>query len=80
MDQHSAGVERDGGVLAGAQRGAGPVLAFPTVTRDDKSAVLAFTALSAWLILLLIGWTLGGAVHLLFALALLAFPWRRFRT
>jgi len=56
---------------------ADPVLAFPTVTRDDKSAVLAFTALSAWLVLLLIGWTLGGAIHLLFALALLAFPWRR---
>jgi hypothetical protein len=50
------------------------------VTRDDKSAVLAFTALSAWLVLLLSGWTLGGAVHLLFAVALLAFPWRRLRS
>jgi fucose permease len=54
-----------------------PVLAFRPMTRSDTSAVLAFVALSAWLLLLLIGWTLGGVVHLLLALALIAFPWRR---
>ena len=32
--------------------------------------------LSAWLILLFVGWVLGGAVHLLLAASLLLFPWR----
>jgi hypothetical protein len=36
----------------------------------------AFAALSAWLVLLMSGVTLGGAVYLLLALALVAFPWR----
>ena len=53
------------------------VLAFRAVTRSDTSAAIAFAALSAWLGLLLIGWTLGGAIHLLLALALVLFPWRR---
>jgi hypothetical protein len=38
--------------------------------------LLASAALSAWLILLLTGWTLGGGVHLLLAGAVAAFPWR----
>ena len=39
----------------------------------------AATALSAWLILLLVGWNLGGVVHLLLVAALVAFPWRSVR-
>jgi len=55
------------------------VLASRAVTRHDQRIVVSFTAISAWLTLLLTGLTLGGAVHLLLALALLAFPWRRLR-
>jgi len=47
------------------------------VTRSDTLAAVAFVALSAWLGLLLAGWTFGGAIHLLLALALILFPWRR---
>jgi hypothetical protein len=47
------------------------------MTRSDTLATVAFAALSAWLLLLLIGWTLAGAVHLLLVAALIAFPWRR---
>lgn len=36
----------------------------------------SFALLSAWLVLLLLGWDLGGAVYLLLAAALVAFPWR----
>lgn len=39
-------------------------------------AALSVAALSAWLVLLFTGWVAGGAVHLLFAAALLVFPWR----
>lgn len=39
-------------------------------------AALAFALLSAWLVLLLSGVALGGAVYLLLAAALLLFPWR----
>ena len=42
-------------------------------------AALAFAALSAWLVLLLLGHAGGGAVHLLFAAALALFPWRALR-
>ena len=38
---------------------------------------LSFGLLSAWLALLLLGWSLGGAVHLLLVGALALFPWRR---
>lgn len=34
------------------------------------------SALSAWLVLLFMGWVGGGVVHLLFAAALALFPWR----
>ena len=37
---------------------------------------LSVAALSAWLILLLSGFALGGAVHLLLVASLAAFPWR----
>ena len=40
---------------------------------------LSVAALSAWLILLLSGFVLGGAVHLLLAASLLLFPWREAR-
>ena len=36
-------------------------------------------ALSAWLILLLSGFALGGAVHLLLVASLALFPWRQAR-
>lgn len=39
-------------------------------------AALAFALLSAWLVLLMSGVALAGAVHLLPAAALLLFPWR----
>ena len=55
------------------------MLAFPAVTKSDTSATIAFAALSAWLGLLLMGWTLGGAIHLLLVLAIVLFPWRRLR-
>jgi len=38
--------------------------------------LLSSTLLSAWLLLLLVGWILGGAVHLLLVAALVTFPWR----
>jgi hypothetical protein len=34
------------------------------------------SAIAAWLVLLFLGVALGGAVHLLLALALALFPWR----
>ncbi|HKV06635.1 MAG TPA: hypothetical protein VJ725_00765 [Thermoanaerobaculia bacterium] len=37
---------------------------------------LALLLFSAWLFLLFAGWAGGGAVHLLLAGALAAFPWR----
>ena len=37
---------------------------------------LSMTSVSVWMLLLFSGWALGGAVHLLFALALALFPWR----
>lgn len=40
-------------------------------------AALAFALLSAWLVLLMSGVALAGAIHLLLAAALLLFPWRR---
>lgn len=36
----------------------------------------AFALLSGWLALLLLGWSLGGAVYLLLAAAVAVFPWR----
>jgi hypothetical protein len=35
--------------------------------------------LSAWLFLLLLGWSAGGAVYLLLVAALVVFPWRELR-
>jgi hypothetical protein len=40
---------------------------------------LAFGLLSAWLFLLLIGWSFGGWVYLLLAASLAAFPWDQLR-
>ena len=37
---------------------------------------LSVVALAAWLVLLMSGFALGGAVHLLLAAALVLFPWR----
>jgi hypothetical protein len=44
---------------------------------DPRLRLILFSGLlSAWMILLFVGWTLGGAVHLLLAGALVLFPWR----
>lgn len=40
---------------------------------------LSVGLLSAWLILLLSGFALGGAIHLLLLASLLLFPWREAR-
>ena len=40
---------------------------------------LSFGLLSAWLALLLLGWTAWGAVHLLLVASLALFPWRLLR-
>jgi len=37
---------------------------------------LSMTAVSVWMLLLFSGWAFSGSVHLLFALALVLFPWR----
>ena len=42
-------------------------------------AAVAFLLVSAWMALLFWGFALGGAVHLLLAGALAAFPWRAAR-
>jgi hypothetical protein len=39
-------------------------------------AALSFALLSSWLVLLLAGWSLGGAVYLLLVAAVVVFPWR----
>ena len=44
--------------------------------RPTLRAALALAALSAWLVLLFIGWTATGAVHLLLASSVALFPWR----
>lgn len=40
----------------------------------------ASVLLSSWLVLLFVGWTLGGAVYLLLLAAVLLFPWRQLRS
>ncbi len=41
-----------------------------------KRLLVSATCLSAWLILLFSGFSLAGAIHLLLAAALVAFPWK----
>jgi hypothetical protein len=41
--------------------------------------LLAAALLSGWLVCLLVGWALGGAIHLALAAGLIVFPWRRLR-
>lgn len=38
--------------------------------------LLSAALLSSWLILLFVGFALGGAIHLLLVAALVLFPWR----
>ncbi|MDX1642951.1 MAG: hypothetical protein R3244_01195 [Thermoanaerobaculia bacterium] len=38
--------------------------------------LLAAALLSAWLVALLAGWSLGGGVHLALVVAVAVFPWR----
>ncbi|MGE5234044.1 MAG: hypothetical protein ACM3OB_08025 [Acidobacteriota bacterium] len=48
--------------------------------RSPNVRLLAACALfSAWLVPLLAGWAFGGAIHLVLAAALVAFPWRAAR-
>jgi hypothetical protein len=37
---------------------------------------ISLACLSAWLVLLLLGYAFGGAIHLALLAALLLFPWR----
>ena len=39
--------------------------------------VLAATLLSGWLVALLVGWALGGAIHLALVVGLALVPWRQ---
>lgn len=39
--------------------------------------LLAAALLSAWLLALLVGWTLGGAIHLALVAGLFLLPWRQ---
>lgn len=43
---------------------------------DVLRTALAMIAVSVWTLMLFSGWSLGGAVHLVLALALTLFPWR----
>lgn len=47
---------------------------------SQRSILLTAALLSAWLILLLIGQSWGGAVHGLLIASWLTFPWRRHNT
>lgn len=40
-------------------------------------ALISAGLVSLWLLLLMIGWTLGGAVYLLLAVSLVLFPWKQ---
>jgi len=46
---------------------------------DNLRISLSVTSLSAWLVLLMIGQNLGGAVYLLLVTALVLFPWHLLR-
>ncbi len=46
----------------------------------EKRLWTAATGLSLWLLLLLIGWVGGGAVHLLLLAVVVIFPWSAART
>jgi hypothetical protein len=46
------------------------------VTSPTFRLVASSALLSAWLFLLMIGWTLGGAVYLLLPVSLVLFPWK----
>ncbi len=52
------------------------MLACSAVRGAMPRLALSMALISAWLILLLTGWVLGGATHLLLAAALVLFPWR----
>jgi len=49
------------------------------VTKPPIRLLLSAVALASWMLLLFLGWTLGGAVHLLLVGAAVAFPWREVR-
>jgi hypothetical protein len=45
-----------------------------------QRTLLASALISTWLVCLLAGFALGGAIHILLAGALVVFPWRELRT
>ncbi len=79
VDERARGIESHGPNPPVAHEPGGPVLASLAVPSENQRTVISFTAITAWLTLLLVGLAFGGAVHLLLALALLTFPWRRLR-
>ena len=46
----------------------------------SQRTFLAAALVSTWLFSLLIGWALGGAIHLALVAALAIFPWRQLRS
>jgi len=53
------------------------VLSSRDVPGPTPRAAVAAALLSSWLVLLMTGWSGGGATHVLLLLSLVAFPWRR---
>ena len=61
------------------RRPTSPLCYLLDMPRAQIRLVLACLVFSTWLVLLLAGVALGGAVHLLLAATLLLFPWSRVR-
>jgi hypothetical protein len=62
---------------AGADRSSGHAAADGADgSRATLRAALAVGLVSVWLVALFVGWVAWGLTHLLFAAALVAFPWR----
>ena len=49
------------------------------VTKPPLRMLSSAVLLAAWMLLLFVGWTAGGAIHLLLIGSLAAFPWRELR-
>ena len=46
------------------------------MTKPPVRLLLSVVTLAGWMLLLFLGWTFGGAIHLLLIGAAVAFPWR----
>lgn len=51
----------------------------PSPRRATLRTAVAMALVSVWMFLLLAGWVLGGALHLVLLAALVFFPWRWLR-